>query len=98
MLNVLHILHHHFNHADTRPLLGALLPALARQAGPPALRLLRVLCGAFFRPSWYSGARAWIGKGAYAQVCALLCMPTAHCCMPPRPPPSASGLQRSEYI
>lgn len=75
MLNIPHILHHHFNHAEgaARPLLGRLLPLLQHSAGVPALRLLRMLCGAFFRPQWYAGHRQWIGKGAYAQVrCALL--------------------------
>ncbi len=67
MLNIPHILHHHFNHPNTLPLLARLLPLL-HGLGPAAMRLLRVLCGTFFRPDWYSGSRSWIGKGAYAQV------------------------------
>ena len=71
MLNIPHILHHHFNHQDTRLLLPRLLPLL-HSMGPSAMRLLRVLCGTFFRPDWYGGSRSWIGKGAYAQVCSRL--------------------------
>ncbi|GAB4821632.1 hypothetical protein N2152v2_008678 [Parachlorella kessleri] len=67
MLNIPHILHHHFNHPNTRVLLPRLLPLL-HGLGPAAMRLLRVLCGVFFRPDWYKGSRTWIGKGAYAQV------------------------------
>lgn len=37
--------------------------------GQPALRLLRLLCAAFFRPEWYGGrARISSAVGAYSTV------------------------------
>ena len=66
--NIPFILYHHLNHEDNRPLLPHLLPRLAA-AGQPALRLLRLLCAAFFRPEWYSGrARISSAVGAYSTV------------------------------
>lgn len=71
--NIPFILHHHLNHPDNRSLLPRLLPAL-HALGAPAVRLLRTLCAAFFRPSWYSRRVRISGvAGAYATVyrCAL---------------------------
>jgi serine/threonine protein kinase len=67
------ILHHHLNHPQNRGLLPKLLPAI-HSLGLPAVRLLRTLCAAFFRPSWYSQKTRISGvAGAYATVyrCAL---------------------------
>ncbi|KAL4458989.1 hypothetical protein ABPG75_013854 [Micractinium tetrahymenae] len=68
--NIPFVLYHHLNHEDNRPLLPHLLPRLAGPgAGAPALRLLRVLCSAFFRPEWYCGrARISSAVGAFSTV------------------------------
>lgn len=71
--NIPFILYHHLNHEDNRPLLPHLLPRLAgaggASSGAPALRLLRVLCAAFFRPEWYSSrSRISSAVGAYSTV------------------------------
>lgn len=68
--NIPFILYHHLNHEENRPLLPHLLPRLAGPgAGAPALRLLRVLCSAFFRPEWYSGrARISSAVGAFSTI------------------------------
>ena len=71
--NIPFILHHHLNHPENRDLLPRLLPAL-HALGSPAMRLLRTLCAAFFRPEWYSRRARISGvAGAYATVyrCAL---------------------------
>lgn len=68
--NIPFVLYHHLNHEDNRPLLPHLLPRLAAPgAGLPGLRLLRVLCAAFFRPEWYCGrARISSAVGAFSTV------------------------------
>jgi serine/threonine protein kinase len=71
--NIPFVLHHHLNHRDNRELLPRLLPAL-HALSAPAFRLLRTLCAAFFRPSWYKRRTRISGvAGAYATVyrCAL---------------------------
>jgi serine/threonine protein kinase len=71
--NIPFVLHHHLNHPDNREILPCLLPAL-HALGAPAFRLLRTLCAAFFRPSWYTRRTRISGvAGAYATVyrCAL---------------------------
>ena len=71
--NIPFVLHHHLNHRENRELLPRLLPAL-HALGAPAFRLLRTLCAAFFRSSWYTRRTRISGvAGAYATVyrCAL---------------------------
>lgn len=66
--NIPFLLHHHLNHPDTLPLLPRLLKSL-RPLGSPAQRLLRTLCGAFFRPEWYINRTRISGvAGAYATI------------------------------
>ena len=43
MLNIPHLLHHHLNHADNAALLASLLQRM-HNIGPPAVRLMRLLC------------------------------------------------------
>ena len=43
MLNIPHLLHHHLNHADNAALLAPLLERM-HSIGPPAVRLMRLLC------------------------------------------------------
>jgi hypothetical protein len=74
MQNIPFILYHHLNNEDNRPLLPHLLPRLAGSGGaaagpPPALRMLRLLCAAFFRPEWYTGrSRISSAAGAFSTV------------------------------
>lgn len=66
--NIPFVLHYHLNHPETRALLPQLMVAL-HGVGSPALRLLRTLCAAFFRPDWYSRRSRISGvAGAYATV------------------------------
>ena len=58
----------HLNHEDNRRLLPRLLPQLAA-LGPSAMRLLRTLCSALFRPEWYGQRWRLSGAaGAYATI------------------------------
>jgi hypothetical protein len=68
MPNVPFVLAAHLAHEANRPALPALLAAV-EALGAPAVRLLRALCPALYRPSWYA-ARARISgaAGAYALV------------------------------
>ena len=75
--NIPFVLHHHLNHPDNRSLLPHLLSAL-QPLGAPALRLLRTLCAAFFRPEWYTRRSRISGAaGAYATVYRCLLPPWA---------------------
>jgi len=73
MVNIPFLLTHHLSHPDNAAVIPALLPRL-QALGPHAPRLLRSLCGAFYRSSWYTNRSRISGAaGAYATVyrCAL---------------------------
>ena len=73
MVNIPFLLTHHLTHPDNAAVIPALLPRL-QALGPHAPRLLRSLCGAFYRSSWYTNRSRISGAaGAYATVyrCAL---------------------------
>lgn len=73
MVNIPFLLTHHLTHPDNAAVIPALLPRL-QALGPHAPRLLRSLCGAFYRSSWYNNRSRISGAaGAYATVyrCAL---------------------------
>jgi hypothetical protein len=64
--NIPHILHHHLNHPSNASLTAPLLAA-AQRIGPPAARMLRLLCASLFQGSLYTQRRR-LARGAYAQV------------------------------
>ena len=61
------VLYHHLNHPRNAAVLPPLLQA-AHGAGPPALRLLKLLAHALFAPELYGDVEATIARGAFAVV------------------------------
>lgn len=64
--NVLYMLGHHLNHPANADVMAPLL-ARAAKMGPPAVRLLRILCARLFWGDKYLQQKR-IARGAYAEV------------------------------
>ncbi len=68
--NVLYMLGHHLNHPANAAVTAPLLERAAK-IGPPAVRLLRILCARLFSGEKYLQQKR-IARGAYAEVQASL--------------------------
>jgi hypothetical protein len=61
------VLYHHLNHRRNRAIVAPLLQA-AHSVGPPAARLLKLLCHALYTPELVRDDAAMIARGAFAYV------------------------------